>query len=38
MAAGILDQPLHHGEVVETANMVKQTFITLVKSIIPILK
>ena len=38
MAAGILDQPLHHGEVVETANMVKQTFITLVKSIVPILK
>jgi purine-nucleoside phosphorylase len=38
MAAGILDQPLHHGEVVETANMVKQTFIKLVKSIVPILK
>ena len=37
MAAGILDQPLHHGEVVETANMVKKTFITLVKNIIPIL-
>lgn len=37
MAAGILDQPLHHGEVVETANMVKKTFIELVKSIIPFL-
>lgn len=38
MAAGILDQPLHHGEVVETANMVKKTFITLVRNIVPILK
>lgn len=38
MAAGILDQPLHHGEVVETANMVKKTFTTLIKSIVPILK
>ncbi len=38
MAAGILDQPLHHGEVVETANMVKKTFIQLVRSIVPILK
>lgn len=38
MAAGILDQPLHHGEVVETANMVKMTFSTLIKNIVPILK
>lgn len=38
MAAGILDQPLHHGEVVETANMVKKTFSTLIKNIVPILK
>jgi len=38
MAAGILDQPLHHGEVVETANMVKKTFIQLVRSIVPVLK
>lgn len=38
MAAGILDQPLHHGEVVETANMVKKTFTTLIKNIVPILK
>jgi len=26
MAAGILDAPLHHGEVVETANRVRKTF------------
>lgn len=38
MAAGILDQPLHHGEVVETANMVKKTFTTLIKNIVPMLK
>lgn len=38
MAAGILDQPLHHGEVVETANMVKLTFTKLIRSIVPILK
>lgn len=38
MAAGILDQPLHHGEVVETANMVKKTFIQLVRSIVPVLR
>lgn len=38
MASGILDQPLHHGEVVETANMVKKTFTALIKSIVPILK
>jgi purine-nucleoside phosphorylase len=38
MASGILDQPLHHGEVVETANMVKKTFTTLIKNIVPILK
>lgn len=38
MASGILDQPLHHGEVVETANMVKKTFTALIKGIVPILK
>lgn len=38
MAAGILDQPLHHGEVVETANMVKLTFTKLIRNIVPILK
>lgn len=34
MAAGILDQPLNHQEVVETAEKVKTTFVTLVKSIV----
>jgi len=34
MAAGILDQPLSHEEVVETAAMVRETFITLVKKIV----
>lgn len=38
MAAGILPQPLHHGEVVETANRVKNTFVGLVKAILPVLK
>jgi len=38
MAAGILDQPLHHGEVVETAERVKSTFTALVKAVVPILK
>jgi len=36
MAAGILDQPLYHGEVVETANKVKATFIKLVKEVVTI--
>ncbi len=34
MASGILDQPLYHGEVVETAERVREKFITLVKNII----
>ena len=34
MAAGILDQPLNHEEVIETANKVKQDFKNLVKAII----
>lgn len=34
MAAGILDQPLSHEEVVETASNVKSTFINLVKNIV----
>jgi purine-nucleoside phosphorylase len=38
MAAGILDQPLYHGEVVETADRVKATFTALVKAIVPIMK
>lgn len=34
MAAGILDQPLNHAEVIETSNKVKSSFIGLVKEII----
>ena len=34
MAAGILDQPLHHEEVMETAESVKEKFLTLVRAII----
>jgi purine-nucleoside phosphorylase len=34
MAAGILPQPLSHDEVMETAEKVKSTFLTLVKAII----
>lgn len=34
MAAGILNQPLHHGEVVETAERVREQFIQLVKGIL----
>ena len=34
MAAGILDQPLNHEEVIETGNRVKTTFSTLVKEIV----
>jgi len=34
-AAGILDQPLHHAEVLETAERVKGQFIGLLKAVIP---
>lgn len=34
MAAGILDQPLNHEEVIETSNLVKSNFIKLVSEII----
>jgi len=34
MAAGILDQPLTHDEVIETTEMVKANFLSLVKSIV----
>jgi purine-nucleoside phosphorylase len=34
-AAGILDQPLHHLEVLETAERVKGQFISLLKAVIP---
>ncbi|WP_172250376.1 purine-nucleoside phosphorylase [Saccharibacillus deserti] len=35
MAAGILDQPLSHDEVMETADLVKEKFLGLVLGIIP---
>ena len=35
MAAGILDQPLSHDEVMETADLVKEKFLGLVLAIIP---
>lgn len=35
MAAGILDQPLSHGEVLETAERVKGQFIALLRAAIP---
>jgi purine-nucleoside phosphorylase len=34
MAAGILDQPLNHEEVIETTEKVKQQFLGLVKEIV----
>lgn len=34
MAAGILDQPLNHEEVIETSKMVKEKFVSLVKGIV----
>jgi len=34
-AAGILDQPLDHKEVLETAERVKSQFIALLKAVIP---
>lgn len=34
MAAGILDQPLHHEEVMETGRRVQETFIGLVRAIV----
>ncbi|MFX3625568.1 MAG: purine-nucleoside phosphorylase [Ectobacillus sp.] len=38
MAAGILDQPLHHEEVIETTERVKVNFLSLVKEIIKEMK
>lgn len=35
MAAGILDQPLSHAEVMETTELVKESFLSLVLTIIP---
>lgn len=37
MAAGILDQPLNHQEVMETSTMVREKFITLMNEIISII-
>jgi len=37
MAAGILAQPLHHGEVVETAERVRNDFINLVKGVVGVI-
>lgn len=37
MASGVLDAPLNHEEVIETANRVKNTFSKLVLSILPII-
>ena len=34
MAAGILDQPLNHEEVIETSNKVKENFINLMRNLI----
>ena len=34
MAAGVLDQPLNHEEVIETAALVRKNFITLVREIV----
>lgn len=34
MAAGILDQPLNHAEVIETANKVKKDFKNLIKTVV----
>ncbi len=35
MAAGILDQPIHHEEVLETGNRVREQFIALLRAVIP---
>jgi purine-nucleoside phosphorylase len=38
MAAGILDQPLSHEEVVEVANKVKERFTEVVKKALEVLE
>jgi len=35
MAAGILDQPLSHSEVMETGERVKSTFEALLRAVLP---
>jgi purine-nucleoside phosphorylase len=37
MAAGILDQPLSHAEVMETGERVKTQFIALLRNVIPLI-
>jgi purine-nucleoside phosphorylase len=34
MAAGILDQPLCHDEVIETSRRIKKDFVALIKGIV----
>jgi purine-nucleoside phosphorylase len=38
MAAGILNQKLHHSEVIETGERVKDTLVKLLRAVIPQLK
>jgi purine-nucleoside phosphorylase len=35
MAAGILDQPLNHQEVLETGERVKGSFMALIQAVLP---
>jgi purine-nucleoside phosphorylase len=35
MAAGILDQAIHHAEVLETAERVRSSFVALIKAVLP---
>jgi len=35
MAAGILDQPINHAEVMETGERVKNQFVALLRAVIP---
>jgi purine-nucleoside phosphorylase len=38
MAAGILDQPVNHGEVLDTAERVKDDFVALLRAVLPDVK
>jgi purine-nucleoside phosphorylase len=35
MAAGILDKPIHHAEVLETGERVKGDFVALLRAVLP---
>jgi purine-nucleoside phosphorylase len=37
MAAGILDQPIHHAEVLQTAERVREEFIALLRAVLPLI-